>query len=92
MRDGSKPRVPFILWIAAGLTFFNSWVLFEEFVVDRHGLGRYLPFYRVGLFCLWDVLALVLVAAVLVAVGRGKAAGRGLVARLCPVARCAVCR
>ena len=83
--EGSKPKVPLILWIAAGLTFFNSWVLFEETVVDRYGLWQYLPLYRVGLFCVWDALALVLVVAVLAAVWRGK------LGRLCPFVRCRFC-
>jgi hypothetical protein len=25
------------------LTFFNTWVLFEETVVDRYGLWKYMP-------------------------------------------------
>jgi len=85
MGDSSKPKVPLILWIAAGLTFFNSWVLFEETVIDRYGLWQYLPFYRVGLFCVWDALALVLLAAVLAAAWRGK------LGRWCPFVRCRFC-
>ena len=46
---------------AVFITFFNAWVLFEELVIDRHGLWRYLPFYRVGVFCVWDVLALAVI-------------------------------
>jgi hypothetical protein len=44
--------------IAIATTFINSWVIFEETVVDRHGLWRYMPFYKVGLFCVWDVAVL----------------------------------
>jgi hypothetical protein len=40
------------------MTFINTWVIFEETVVDRHGLWRYMPFYRVGLFCVWDAAVL----------------------------------
>lgn len=54
-------RLPWIVKIAVALTFFNSWVLFEETIVDRHGLWRYLPFYKVGLFCTWDVAALLII-------------------------------
>jgi hypothetical protein len=32
-----EPR--FAVW----LTFFNTWVLFEETVVDRYGLWEYMP-------------------------------------------------
>ena len=51
-------RLPWIVRIAVALSFFNSWVLFEETIVDRHGLWRYMPFYKVGLFCAWDLAAL----------------------------------
>ena len=51
-----------VLKFAVGLTFFNSFVLFEEFVVDRYGLWQYLPFYRVGDFCLWDATAIAVIA------------------------------
>jgi hypothetical protein len=47
-----------ILPLVFGLTLLNSWALFEELVVDRQGLWRYLPFYRVGAFCVWDLAAL----------------------------------
>ena len=40
------------------MTFINAWVIFEETVVDRHGFWRYMPFYRVGLFCVWDAAVL----------------------------------
>ena len=52
--------VKFAVW----LTFLNSWILFEEIVVDRQGLSRYMPFYRVGRFCPWDVAAMVIFALV----------------------------
>ena len=61
MSKEAAPRLPLIVKIAVALTFFNSWVLFEETVVDRHGLWQYMPFYKVGNFCLWDVAALLIV-------------------------------
>jgi hypothetical protein len=48
-------RLPLIARIAIGTTFINAWIIFEETIVDRHGLWRYMPYYRVGLFCVWDV-------------------------------------
>ena len=51
----------FVVKAAVFITFFNAWVLFEELVIDRHGLWRYLPFYKVGLFCAWDVLAVAVI-------------------------------
>ena len=42
--------MPLIAKIAIAMTFINAWVIFEETIVDRHGLWRYMPYYRVGLF------------------------------------------
>ena len=50
--------LPFLVKAAVFVSFFMAWVMFEELVIDRHGLWRFLPFYKVGLFCIWDVLAL----------------------------------
>jgi hypothetical protein len=52
---------PLVVKAAVFITFVNAWVLFEELVIDRHGLWQYLPFYKVGLFCVWDVLALAVI-------------------------------
>ena len=46
--------LPLAVRIATIATFFNCWILFEELVVDREGLDRFMPFYRVGAFCVWD--------------------------------------
>ena len=54
MNKSTTPPLPLIARIAIAVTFLNTWVLFEETIVDRHGLWRYMPFYRVGLFCVWD--------------------------------------
>jgi hypothetical protein len=70
MNKSTTPRLPLIAKIAIAMTFINTWVLFEETIVDRHGLWRYMPYYRVGLFCVWDaavfaVTLLILLASVL---------------------------
>ena len=59
--EQSKLSYPFIVRAAIVLTFFNTWVLFEETVIDRYGLWEYLPYYRVGKLCAWDVGALLLI-------------------------------
>jgi hypothetical protein len=74
-------RIPFRDWpwlikLTVGLTFFNSWVLFEETVIDRHGLWQYLPLYVVGQFCAWDALALAIIAAVLWRLTRARGSPR----------------
>ena len=67
------PPLPLIAKIAIAMTFLNTWVIFEETIVDRHGLWRYMPYYRVGLFCVWDasVLAVTLLL-LLVSVARSR--------------------
>ncbi len=55
----AKSRVPLLVRIAVVVTFYNSFVLFEELVVDRRGLWRYLPLYKLGQFCIWDLAAIV---------------------------------
>jgi len=54
MNTLTTSHLPLIAKIAIATTFINTWILFEETVVDRYGLWRYMPFYRVGLFCAWD--------------------------------------
>jgi hypothetical protein len=63
MKEVSFSELPFLVKAAVFVSFVNAWVLFEELVIDRHGLWRYLPFYKVGLFCVWDFLALLLIGA-----------------------------
>ena|SRR6266567_269561 len=58
MKTSTTLPLPLIAKIAIAVTFINTWVIFEETVVDRHGLWRYMPFYRVGLFCVWDAAVL----------------------------------
>ena len=53
-------RTPTVVKWASALTFLNTFVLFEEFVVDRHGLWKYMPLYKVGRFCTWDIAAIAL--------------------------------
>jgi hypothetical protein len=88
-----SPRLPWILKISVALTFFNSWVIFEETVIDRHRLWRYMPFYHVGLFCAWDILALsLIVPAVLLGSAPVRRACSRLLRRLCFVDGCRYCR
>ena len=56
MKTSTTRRLPLIAKIAIAMTFINAWVLCEETIVDRHGLWRYMPYYRVGLFCVWDAV------------------------------------
>ena len=67
MNKSTTPPLPLIAKIAIAMTFINTWVIFEETVVDRHGLWRYMPYYRVGLFCAWDASVLAVTLLLLLA-------------------------
>jgi hypothetical protein len=88
MSKVSFKDLPLVVKAAVFVSFFTAWVVFEEFVIDRHGLWRFLPFYKVGLFCVWDVLALVAIGCGLLPSlsrrsGRAPCAARRLL-RWCP--------
>lgn len=42
------------------LSFFLGWVIFAEVVIDRQGWAAYLPFYRVGNLCPYDVAVILI--------------------------------
>ena len=48
--------LPLIVRIATFMSFFFAWVLFAELVIDRYGLDRYLPYYRVADVCVYELL------------------------------------
>jgi hypothetical protein len=72
-------QLPLVAKIAVGVAFYNAWASFEEFVVDRVGLWRYMPYYRVGKGCAWDVAVglLILVALVRLSWQRDETTGDG---------------
>ena len=55
-------RLPLVVRLSTMLTLFLAWVLFAELVIDRHGLDAYLPLYRVGNLCVYDLLVIALLA------------------------------
>ena len=62
MPEATPPAaLPVVVRFAVVVTFFNTWVLFEETVVDRYGLWQYMPYYRVARLCSWDIGALALI-------------------------------
>jgi len=62
MAGTDERATPRIVRFGVWLTLMNSWVLFEEIVVDRKGLWKYMPYYRVAQFCPWDMAAMVFTA------------------------------
>jgi hypothetical protein len=95
MNEEMKSTTPpsrLIVKIAIAMTSINTWILFEEIVVDRHGLWRYMPFYRVGLFCAWDASVLtVILLIVLLSVARLRRVALRMVRKICFVGRCKLC-
>lgn len=48
-------ELPWTVRVVLGLATFNLWWSFEEFVIDRFGIWRYLPDYKFGRLCVWDL-------------------------------------
>ncbi len=73
MKRLSFKELPLVVKITVGIAFLNTWILFEELVVDRQGLWKYMPFYKVADVCVWDLtVVLIIVAAIWRASVRGK--------------------
>ena len=67
-------QLPLWVRLAAALTVFNTWVLIAEFVIDRYGIDEYLPFYRYGDVCLWDIAIIIILIVLFVRKSRGPQA------------------
>lgn len=55
METLSFQQLPLVVKIAVGVVFYNTWWSIEEFIIDRHGLWKYMPYYRVADPCVWDL-------------------------------------
>lgn len=74
MEAFSFRQLPLAVKIATWVVFNNAWWSIEEFVIDRKGVWRYMPYYRVGDACVWDLaVALMIGFAVWRASRRGSA-------------------
>ena len=58
-------QLPLVVKIAVGVVFNNAWWSIEEFVIDRVGLWKFMPYYRVAKGCVWD-LAVALITVFLI--------------------------
>ena len=54
-------QLPLVVKIAVWFVFNNAWWSIEEFVIDRHGVWKYMPYYRVADPCLWDLAVALIV-------------------------------
>ena len=57
-------QLPWLVKFSTLLSLFLAWVAFAELIIDRHGLDKYLPFYRVGNLCPYDVAVIAALVAV----------------------------
>lgn len=55
-------QLPLGVKIAVWFVFNNAWWSIEEFVIDRKGLWRYMPYYQVADACVWDFTVAIVVA------------------------------
>lgn len=65
-------QLPLSVKIAVWVVFNNAWWSIEEFVIDRRGLWKYMPYYKVANPCVWD-----LAVAVVVSLAIWRASARG---------------
>jgi hypothetical protein len=67
-------QLPFVARLAIALALFDTWVIFEEGVVDRTGLWEHMPGYVRAQLCPWDLAALGILVVPLVLWRTRKAA------------------
>lgn len=58
-------QLPLAVKIAVGLVFNNAWWSIEEFVIDRHGIWKYMPYYKVADACVWDLAVAIITTVVI---------------------------
>jgi len=65
-------ELPTVVKVATGVAFFTLWMCLEEFVINRSGFWRYLPYYKRDDACVWDLAVSVLIVAGLWALSRSR--------------------
>ena len=64
--------VPWVVRGTSWATAMMAWILFEEFIIDRHAWDRWLPFYRVGNLCVYDLAVAILLSGAFLLLNRTK--------------------
>jgi hypothetical protein len=64
--------MPWSIKLVTGVAWMAAWVTFEETVVDRSWLWHYMPFYKVGDYCVWDATAATVIVVCLYFFGRAS--------------------
>jgi hypothetical protein len=75
MKNLSFAELPWLMRIVCGLALFNMWWSIEEFVIDRFGVWRFLPDYKVGQLCIWDLTVAVGISIMICLLSRGGSSG-----------------
>lgn len=75
MKNLAFCELPWLVRIACGVALFNIWWSAEEFVIDRFGFWRYLPDYKVGRLCVWDLTVAVGISVTIWLLSKGKRNG-----------------
>ena len=58
-------QMPLVVKIAVGVVFGNAWLSLEKFIIEPSGLWKYMPYYRVEGYCVWDLaVSLIIVFAI----------------------------
>jgi hypothetical protein len=56
MKRVNFAELPWGVRIVLGLAAFNFWMSIEDFVINRSGVWRYMPGYKVADACIWDLM------------------------------------
>ena len=70
--------LPLAVRIAVGLAFGTTWVFIEQLIIEPFGFSKYMPLYRVGGFCVYDLtVGLIIVVSIWRASTRAAPGGSG---------------
>jgi hypothetical protein len=73
METVSFRQLPLIVRVAVGIALYGAWTSLEGLVIDRYGLWHYMPYYRVGDPCVWDLAVALLIVFALWRLTRQRA-------------------
>jgi hypothetical protein len=65
-------ELPMVVKVATGVAYFTLWMCLEEFVIDRSGFWRYMPYYKKGDACVWDLAVFLLIVTGLWVLSRSR--------------------
>ena len=68
----SLAELPVIAQFTIATSLFAGWVWIENYVIEPLGIWRFMPFYRYGRFCPWDIAAAVVILAMFVRSARAR--------------------